>query len=74
MITELYWVQHVKTIDARDLDAMTFINPRPHFYIITLRGWHLCHVKTNGADETGDIDTAMTLCRLHYQHSFSEDT
>lgn len=71
MITELHWLQHPMTMNANDLDGWTFINPQKNRYIIIVSNWHLCDFHTDGTDEGGDIQNAVTLCRLHYQHSFS---
>lgn len=74
MITELTWCQNVNAaIGEFDFAVVGFINPRPRFYIIVSKHWHLCHVRTDGNNEAEDIANAKTLCRLHYQHSFSED-
>lgn len=74
MITSLHWTQHGMAITLGVYENIIFINPRPKHYILTCAGWHLCHIHTDGTDETGDIENAITLCRLHYQHSFSGDT
>jgi hypothetical protein len=50
------------------------INPRPNRYILVAGNYLLAEVVTDGTNEAEDLANAKTLCRLHYQHSFSEDT
>lgn len=71
MITDIAWVQHVMAVSLDGPDKMLWINPQKNRYIIVLSGWHLCEIHTDGTDEAGDLETALTLCRLHYQQSFS---
>lgn len=74
MITSLDWVQHKLAWDGVRIGTISAINPRPNQYWLVAGDYTLATLTTDGADEAEDLANAETLCRLHYQHSFSEDT
>jgi hypothetical protein len=74
VITEIAWKQHKNAWEHSRLGNIGVINPRPKYYILVTGNYLLADVATDGNNEAEDIANAKTLCRLHYQHSFSGDT
>jgi hypothetical protein len=74
VITSLDWLQHRLAWDGVRIGTIAVINPRPNQYWLVTGNCTLAALTTDGADEAEDLANAKTLCRLHYQQSFSEDT
>jgi len=71
VITSLDWVQHKSAWKRSRIGTISVINPRPNQYWLVTGNYTLATLTTDGADEAEDLANAKTLCRLHYQHSFS---
>jgi len=71
VITSLDWVQHKLAWDGVRMGNIGVINPRPNQYWLVTGNYTLATLTTDGADEAEDLANAKTLCRLHYQQSFS---
>lgn len=69
MITTINWRQHLNAWEHSVLGTITVVNPNTNRYLLVTGNYVLAEVMTDGNDETGDIENAITLCRLHYQHS-----
>jgi hypothetical protein len=70
----LDWVQHRNAWEHSRLGTISVINPHPRRYVLVTGNYMLAELTTDGTNEVEDLANAKTLCRLHYQHSFSEDT
>lgn len=74
MITEINWTQRQEAWEYVRVGTISVINPNPKRYRLVTGNYLLAEVATDGTNEAEDIANAKTLCRLHYQHSFSGDT
>jgi hypothetical protein len=74
VITDISFWQHQRAWERSQIGTIVVINPRPNQYRLATGAHVLADFSTDGADEVEDVANAITLCRLHYQHSFSEDT
>ena len=74
MITTINWRQHLDAWEQSALGNIAVINPNPNRYLLVTGNYVLAELLTDGNDEAEDLANAKTLCRLHYQHSFSGDT
>jgi hypothetical protein len=53
------------------MGTISVINPNVNHYILVSGPYVLASFTTDGTDEAEDLANAKTLCRLHYQQSFS---
>jgi hypothetical protein len=70
----IVWKQKQLAWADSDIGNIAVINPHTNRYILVTGNYLLAELLTDGNDEAEDLANAKTLCRLHYQHSFSEDT